>query len=75
MTRHCALCPEKIPDLILCDFKLPGSDGLQTIAALHAVPGLEVVPAILMSGLPAEDLGELIEWIWRLSCNPKAVLS
>ncbi|PZP28221.1 MAG: hypothetical protein DI603_19945 [Roseateles depolymerans] len=43
------LCRQTAPDLVLLDLHLQGPDGLQTLAALRAEPGLAHLPVILMS--------------------------
>jgi len=45
------------PDLILMDIRMPGMDGYQTLAEIHKIPGLEMVPgiAVTASTMPAEE--------------------
>jgi hypothetical protein len=43
------------PDLILCDLKLPGLDGVEAIRALRDNRHLRDVPVIFMSGLPGDE--------------------
>ncbi len=37
------------PNLFILDYRLPGFDGLELFDRLHAIPGLEMVPALMMS--------------------------
>ena len=37
------------PNLFILDYRLPGFDGLELYDRLHAIPGLEMVPALMMS--------------------------
>lgn len=42
------------PDLVLLDRRMPGRDGLATLAALRAAAETAQVPVILLSGAPGE---------------------
>lgn len=45
------------PDLLLLDYQLPGMNGLELYDYLHAMKGLEEVPAIMVSArLPRQEL-------------------
>ena len=37
------------PNLFILDYRLPGFDGLELYDRLHAISGLEMVPALIMS--------------------------
>lgn len=37
------------PDLVLMDYMLPDFDGLETLASLRGVPGLEETPVVFMT--------------------------
>jgi CheY-like chemotaxis protein len=52
---------DRVPDLILCDLKLPGLDGLQTLATIRALPQVKDVPAILMGGLLEGSAAEQLD--------------
>jgi two-component system CheB/CheR fusion protein len=39
------------PDLIFCDIRMPGMDGIEFLKRLRVIPGLLDVPVIAMSGL------------------------
>lgn len=41
--------PGVSPDLFLLDMTMPGMDGVQTLSALRALPGMESVPAVFMT--------------------------
>jgi CheY-like chemotaxis protein len=50
------------PDLFIVDYRLPaGMNGLELYDQLHATPGLEAIPAILMTAIRLETLGPEIE--------------
>jgi CheY-like chemotaxis protein len=38
-----------LPDLVLMDYMLPDFDGLETLASLRGVPGLEETPVVFMT--------------------------
>ena len=40
------------PDLILCDFEMPGFNGYQMLAALRVADETATIPFILMTGRP-----------------------
>jgi signal transduction histidine kinase/CheY-like chemotaxis protein len=46
---------EFIPDIVLLDVRMPGMDGRQTLAGIRKIPGLELVPAIAVTGSTHED--------------------
>jgi CheY-like chemotaxis protein len=49
------------PDLFILDYRLPGMNGLELYDQLHATPGLEAIPAILMTATRLEALRPEIE--------------
>ena len=50
------------PDLLIVDYRLPaGMNGLQLYDRLHAIPGLEAIPAILITATRLEALRPEIE--------------
>lgn len=50
------------PDLFLLDYRLPEGNGIELYDQLHAIAGLEAIPAIIMSAsLPEERLNEEIK--------------
>ena len=49
------------PDLFVLDYLLPDLDGLELYDLLHATPGLEQVPAIIISAATLEPLTYEIE--------------
>jgi CheY-like chemotaxis protein len=44
------------PDLFIVDYRLPGMNGLELYDQLHATPGLEAIPAILVTATRLEAL-------------------
>ncbi len=51
---HCV--KHRKPDLFILDYRLPQITGIQLYDQLHALPGLEHVPAILISGIASEQV-------------------
>ena len=49
------------PDLFILDYRLPGMNGLDLYDQLHATPGLERVPAIIISSVTSEEAVHEIE--------------
>jgi CheY-like chemotaxis protein len=49
------------PDLFIMDYRLPGMNGLELYDQLHTTPGLEAIPAILMTATRLEMLRPEIE--------------
>lgn len=50
------------PDLLLLDMSLPDMDGLETLAALRALPGFQDIPAIFMTARAQDsEHAELLE--------------
>jgi signal transduction histidine kinase/CheY-like chemotaxis protein len=46
---------EMIPDIVLLDVRMPGLDGRQTLAEIRKIPGMELVPAIAVTGSTHDD--------------------
>ena len=46
---------EIIPDIVLLDVRMPGLDGRQTLAEIRKIPGMELVPAIAVTGSTHDD--------------------
>jgi CheY-like chemotaxis protein len=49
------------PDLFIVDYQLPDTNGLELYDQLHATPGLEAIPALLMTATRLETLRPEIE--------------
>jgi len=49
------------PDLFIVDYRLTGMNGLELYDLLHAIPGLEAIPAILVTAAKLETLRPEIE--------------
>jgi CheY-like chemotaxis protein len=49
------------PDLFIVDYRLKGTNGLELYDLLHATPGLEAIPAILVTAAKLETLRPEIE--------------
>ena len=46
---------EETPDIVVLDAMMPGLDGFQTCERLRAMPGLEHVPVLMLTGLDDDD--------------------
>lgn len=46
---------EIVPDILLLDVRMPGLDGRQALAQIRKIPGLELVPAIAVTGSSHND--------------------
>jgi signal transduction histidine kinase len=46
---------EILPDIILMDIRMPGMDGRQALAEIRKIPGMELVPAIAITGSAHQD--------------------
>jgi len=49
------------PSLFLLDYRLSGMSGIELYDHLHATPGLERIPAIIISGVSSEQLTGEVE--------------
>jgi CheY-like chemotaxis protein len=49
------------PDLFIVDYRLTGMNGLDLYDLLHATPGLEAIPALLVTAAKLETLRPQIE--------------
>jgi CheY-like chemotaxis protein len=49
------------PDVFILDFRLPQTNGIDLYDQLHAIPGLEHVPGIIISGVASEKIASEIE--------------
>ena len=49
------------PDLFIVDYRLTGMNGLELYDLLHATPGLEAIPALLVTAAKLETLRPQIE--------------
>ena len=45
----------EMPDLILCDVRMPGMDGHQFLSAIRDLPATAAIPFILMTGSGSRD--------------------
>ena len=46
---------ECAPDIIVLDALMPGLDGFETCTRLHALPGFDATPVLMLTGLDDED--------------------
>jgi len=49
------------PSLLILDFRLPKMNGIQLYDQLHAIPGLENIPTIIVSTIASEQVRRDIE--------------
>ena len=49
------------PDVLIVDYRLPDMNGLELYDQLHATPGLEAIPALLLTATRLEALRPEIE--------------
>jgi two-component system cell cycle response regulator DivK len=50
-----ALARARRPDMILMDIQLPGMDGLQALAELHADPATAAIPVVAFTAFAMKD--------------------
>ena len=46
---------EIVPDILLLDVRMPGMDGRRALAEIRRIPGLELVPAVAVTGSGQQD--------------------
>lgn len=56
-----SLADGRVPDVILCDLRMPGMDGFALLRELRADPRLARVPVLAISGLSSPDEQILID--------------
>ncbi len=44
------------PDLFILDYRLPQTNGIELYDQLHTIPGLENIPAIIISGIASDQV-------------------
>ncbi len=49
------------PNLFILDYRLPGMNGLDLYDQIHSTPGLERIPAIIISSVSSEEASHEIE--------------
>ncbi len=49
------------PNVFILDYRLPGMNGIELYDLLHATPGLEEIPAIIISSITSEEAAHEIE--------------
>ena len=63
--------PALAPDLFLLDMTLPDMDGIETMRALNALPGMESVPAIFMTARAQYEEHEILLQSGAVAVIPK----
>jgi signal transduction histidine kinase/ActR/RegA family two-component response regulator len=51
----CASVQQSVPDLVLLDMHLPDGNGIDLLTAMRRVPGMQSVPAVMVSAGARED--------------------
>jgi len=49
------------PNVFILDYRLPSMNGIELYDLLHATPGLEEIPAIIISSITSEEAAHEIE--------------
>lgn len=77
--RALELAAAHVPDLVILDLELPGSDGLQTLRELRALRGMARVPVIFLSA--SSDMMRSVEMlasgaaaVLHKPCRPRRLL-
>lgn len=63
--------PDIAPDLFLLDMTLPDMDGVQTMQALKALPGMQDIPAIFMTARAQHEEHDLLIQAGAVAVIPK----
>lgn len=69
-----AAAAEFRPDVVVLDVCMPGMDGPDVADAIEALPGLEGVPILFLTGLASpEEIGPAGCWLGSRVCLPKPI--
>ena len=58
-------------DLVLLDIEMPGMNGFDVCAQMHADPQMRLIPVLIMTGRPIDGVPEKVQAVGAVELIPK----